>query len=531
MKESLLRKQVEDGSLVLGIELGSTRIKALLINENYEPVLQSSYEWKSRLEEGIWTYDEEEIWKGIRSCYSQLVNEILVHTKLTLKKLKAIGFSGMMHGYMPLDEKGKVLVPFRTWQNTITKEESEYLTKLFSFHIPQRWTIAHLLHAIMKKEEHIREIDYLTTLSGYIHWKLTGRKVVGIGEASGIFPIDEKTKNYKTFLIERFHSISEVNNSNINISDILPEVLVAGEVGGFLTKEGAALLDESGNLESGIVLCPPEGDSSTGMVATNSIEAGTGNISAGTSIFGTVVLEKPLSKVYSSVDMLNDPEGKPVAMIHCNNGTADLKNWVELFREFAQGIGSSLKEEEAYNYLFNKALEGEEDAGGLVTCNYLSGEHITGIEVGRPLFLRGPDSQMNLGNFMRSHIYAVFTTLRQGFDVLFKEKVQIKELYGHGGFFKTKGIAQSFLASALKTPIAVAELAGEGGAWGIAILAAYMTEKENFQNMNEFLKEKIFLLEKKKKIYPDSKTEQGFNRYMDNFSKVLEVEMKASQVY
>lgn len=468
-----------EGRTVLGIEFGSTRIKAVLIDETHEPIAVGSHDWENRLENKIWTYSLEDIWNGLRDSYRNMAEAVERQYGVPLTRIGAMGFSGMMHGYMAFDEEGNLLVPFRTWRNTMTGEASQRLSDEFGFQIPQRWSIAHLYQAILNGEDHVGRIAYLTTLAGYIHWKLTGEKVLGIGEASGMFPIDSEQKDYDAGMLEKFDALVARKGYPWKIREILPEVLTAGEEGGILTEEGAALLDETGALEPGVRLCPPEGDAGTGMTATDSVAKRTGNVSAGTSVFSMVVLEKPLSVLYPQIDMVTTPCGDPVAMVHCNNCTSDLNAWVGLFAEFADLLGVKTDMGQLFSLLYRKALEGEPDCGGLMAYNYFSGEHITGFEEGRPLFLRCPDSRFDLADFMRSHLYAALGTLKVGMDILLKEeKVKIDRITGHGGLFKTPQVGQKILAAALNAPVSVMETAGEGGAWGIALLAAYMLYRE-----------------------------------------------------
>ncbi|MBO4988278.1 MAG: ATPase, partial [Lachnospiraceae bacterium] len=398
---STAMKCISEGKAVLGIEFGSTRIKAVLIDEDYNPIASGAHDWENRLENGIWTYSLDDIWTGLQDCYSKLVEDVKEQYGITLTRFAAIGFSAMMHGYMPFNKEGELMVPFRTWRNTLQEQASNELTKLFNFHIPQRWSIAHLYQAILNGEEHVKDIDYITTLEGYIHWKLTGKKVLGIGENSGMFPIDSDTKYYNKKMIAQFDELVADKGFPWKLEDIMPGVLVAGEDAGVLTEEGAKLLDVSGNLEAGIPLCPPEGDAGTGMVATNAVAKRTANVSAGTSSFSMAVLEKDLSQAYDEIDLVTTPTGAAVAMVHCNNCTSDLNAWVNIFKEFAESFGMKVDMNELFGTLYNKAMEGDADCGGLLAYNYFSGEHITGFEEGRPLFVRKPDSKFNLANFMR----------------------------------------------------------------------------------------------------------------------------------
>lgn len=517
-----------EGRTVLGIEFGSTRIKAVLIDETHEPIAVGSHDWENRLENKIWTYSLEDIWNGLRDSYRNMAEAVERQYGVPLTRIGAMGFSGMMHGYMAFDEEGNLLVPFRTWRNTMTGEASQRLSDEFGFQIPQRWSIAHLYQAILNGEDHVGRIAYLTTLAGYIHWKLTGEKVLGIGEASGMFPIDSEQKDYDAGMLEKFDALVARKGYPWKIREILPEVLTAGEEGGILTEEGAALLDETGALEPGVRLCPPEGDAGTGMTATDSVAKRTGNVSAGTSVFSMVVLEKPLSALYPQIDMVTTPCGDPVAMVHCNNCTSDLNAWVGLFAEFADLLGVKTDMGQLFSLLYRKALEGESDCGGLMAYNYFSGEHITGFEEGRPLFLRCPDSRFDLADFMRSHLYAALGTLKVGMDILLKEeKVKIDRITGHGGLFKTPQVGQKILAAALNAPVSVMETAGEGGAWGIALLAAYMLYREEGESLDAYLKVRVFAERKAVCAEPDARDVDGFERFIERYRQCLPVERAA----
>lgn len=517
-----------EGRTVLGIEFGSTRIKAVLIDETHEPIAVGSHDWENRLENKIWTYSLEDIWNGLRDSYRNMAEAVERQYGVPLTRIGAMGFSGMMHGYMAFDEEGNLLVPFRTWRNTMTGEASQRLSDEFGFQIPQRWSIAHLYQAILNGEDHVGRIAYLTTLAGYIHWKLTGKKVLGIGEASGMFPIDSEQKDYDAGMLEKFDALVARKGYPWKIREILPEVLTAGEEGGILTEEGAALLDETGALEPGVRLCPPEGDAGTGMTATDSVAKRTGNVSAGTSVFSMVVLEKPLSALYPQIDMVTTPCGDPVAMVHCNNCTSDLNAWVGLFAEFADLLGVKTDMGQLFSLLYRKALEGEPDCGGLMAYNYFSGEHITGFEEGRPLFLRRPDSRFDLADFMRSHLYAALGTLKVGMDILLKEeKVKIDRITGHGGLFKTPQVGQKILAAALNAPVSVMETAGEGGAWGIALLAAYMLYREEGESLDAYLKARVFAERKAVCAEPDARDVDGFERFIERYRQCLPVERAA----
>jgi sugar (pentulose or hexulose) kinase len=528
MNQTDIQKAIKDGKTALGIEFGSTRIKAVLIGENHMPIASGSHEWENRYENGIWTYSLDDIWTGLQDSYRNLSDEVLEKYDTPLKTIGAIGFSAMMHGYMPFDQDGNLLVPFRTWRNTITGQAAEKLTSLFQFNIPQRWSIAHLYQAMLNQESHIKDIRYLTTLEGYVHWKLTGQKVLGVGEASGMFPIDSQTNYYDEHMIALFNEKLEAEDIPWTLPDILPEVLLAGEPAGILTEEGARLLDPTGTLQAGTPLCPPEGDAETGMVATNSVAERTGNVSAGTSVFAMIVLEKALSKVYPEIDIVATPTGKPVAMVHSNNCTSDLNAWVDLFDEFTDVLGVEISQSQLFEILFQKALKGDADAGGLLSFNYFSGEHITHLEEGRPLFVRTPESHFTLANFMRMHLFSALGALKIGMDILFEqEKVKIDQILGHGGFFKTKEVGQKMMAAAMNVPVSVMETAGEGGAWGIALLAAYMINKSENEPLEAYLAGKVFAGETGTTIAPDPGDVEGFSAFMERYRKGLVIEKTA----
>ncbi len=528
MNQNDTQKAIESGKTVLGIELGSTRIKAVLIGEDHKPIASGSHEWENRHENGIWTYSLEDVWAGLQESYRNLCKEVLEKYNTPLKNIGAIGFSAMMHGYMAFDKDGKLLVPFRTWRNTITGQAAEELTNLFQFNIPQRWSIAHLYQAILNKEPHIKDVSHLTTLAGYVHWKLTGQKVLGVGEASGMFPIDSKTNDYDEGMIEQFNERLKAENISWKLQDILPKVLVAGDAAGVLTEEGARLLDPTGQLQVGIPLCPPEGDAGTGMVATNSVAVRTGNVSAGTSVFAMIVLEKALSKLYPEIDMVTTPTGKPVAMVHSNNCTSDLNAWVGLFHEFANALGVEINQSRLFEMLYQKALTGDADAGGLLAYSYLSGEHITHMEEGRPLFVRTPESRFTLSNFIRVNLFSSLGALKIGLDILFEqEQVKIDQILGHGGFFKTKEVGQKMMAAAMNVPVSVMETAGEGGAWGIALLAAFMLHKAGNEPLEAYLSNKVFAGENGTTIAPDQADVDGFTMFMERYKKGLVIERAA----
>lgn len=526
---SIMRKRVLDlKKTALGIEIGSTRIKAVLIGPDHESLASSEYSWEDHLEDGIWTYVLNDLWIGIQTVYSQLSKQVKEQFGKELSTVGAIGFSAMMHGYLPFDSEGNQLVSFRTWRNTTTERAASELTSLFQFNIPQRWSIAHLYQAMLNREEHVESIDYLTTLAGYIHWKLTGEKVLGVGEASGMFPIDSETGHYNKINLKRFDDLAEVYNYTWKLQDILPEVQVAGTFAGRLIEEGARLLDPSGTLQAGIPLCPPEGDAGTGMVTTNSVAEHAGNVSAGTSIFATIVLDKELSDYYTEIDIVTTPTGKPAAMVHCNNFSSDINAWIGLFAEFSEVIGSQISMEELFTILFKQAMHADDDIGGLVNCNYYSGEPISGFEEGRPLLVRMPDSRLTLPNFMRNQIYSALATLKMGMDILtIKEHVKIDYILGHGGFFKTEKVGQQLMADAIGVPVSLMGTAGEGGPWGMALLAAYYLNKEIEQSLENYLDQEVFVKETTSTIKTTEKGMRNFEMYMERYQSVLKVERAA----
>ncbi|MFD2654959.1 xylulokinase [Gracilibacillus thailandensis] len=519
---------IQNGKTILGIELGSTRIKAVLVGEDNEVIASGSHDWENSYIDNIWTYSIDEVWEGLQDSYQKMAADVKRQYGITLKKVGAIGFSAMMHGYMVFDKEEQLLVPFRTWRNNITEQAATELTKQFNYNIPQRWSIAHLYQAILNQEDHIQDIHFQTTLAGYVHWKLTGKKVLGVGEASGVFPIDLETKSYNQNMVDQFNQLIAPQNLSWKLEDILPEVLVAGENAGTLTEEGAKLLDVSGELEAGIPLCPPEGDAGTGMVATNSVAQRTGNVSAGTSAFAMVVLEKDLSQVHPEIDLVTTPSGDLVAMAHSNNCTSDLNAWIGLFGEFTQAIGFEVDKNKLFETLFTKALEGDADGGGLLSYGYLSGEHMTHFEEGRPLFTRTSESNFNLANFMRTHLYTSFGAMKIGMDILTKEEgVKLDEVLGHGGIFKTEGVAQSMLAAAFNVPVSVMETAGEGGAWGIALLGSYMLNKEKNETLEAYLNEKVFAGQDVKTVSPNANDVKGYEQFMERYKNGLAIERAA----
>ena len=509
----------------LGIELGSTRIKAVLIDEKHLPIASGDYEWENQLVDGIWTYSMQTIHTGLRACFAALREDVKTRFGQELTTVGAIGVSAMMHGYLPFDKDGKQLAEFRTWRNTITGEAAGELTELFGFNIPQRWSIAHLYQAVLNREEHVKDVAFLTTLAGYIHWQLTGEKVMGVGEASGMFPIDSSKLDYDETMIRKFKALT-----GIELRDILPRVLTAGQSGGVLTESGARFLDPSGTLQPGIPVAPCEGDAGIGMAATNSVRVHTGNVSAGTSDFAMIVTDKPLG-VHREIDMVTTPDGAPVAMVHCNNCTSDINAWVNLFSQFAQAIGAPVEKGQLFTLLFRKALEGEPDCGGLLSYNYFSGEGVTDLDEGRPLFVRTPDASFTLANFMRTHLLSALATLKIGLDILTRtEQVRIDKLTGHGGFFKTPGVGQRMLSAAVGSPVTVMETAGEGGPYGMALLAGYMLWKDEGESLADYLDNKVFSGAKAVTVMADAKDAAGFNVFLTRYRKALGLEKCAIEV-
>ena len=518
------KQLIESGKAILGIEFGSTRIKAVLIDQDNKPIAQGAFEWENQLVDGLWTYSIDTIWQGLQACYADLRADVKRQYGCELKSLAAIGFSAMMHGYMAFDDKQQILVPFRTWRNTNTGKAAAELSQLFNYNIPLRWSISHLYQCILQGDEHVASIKYLTTLAGYIHWQLTGQFVLGVGDASGMIPVDPATKNYDATMVKKFNQLLTAKGLPFTLEQILPRVLVAGENAGTLSAEGALRLDPTGNLQAGIPLCPPEGDAGTGMVATNAVRQRTGNVSAGTSSFSMIVLEKPLSKPYEMIDMVTTPDGSLVAMVHCNNCTSDLNAWVNIFKEYQQLLGIPVDMNEIFSRLYNNALKGDADCGGLVSYNYISGEPVTGVGTGHPLFVRSADSRFNLANFMRAHLHGAVGVLKIGNDILFHEEhVQVDRITGHGGLFKTKGVGQRILANALNSPISVMETAGEGGAWGIALLAGYLINNKGL-TLADYLDQQVFAGQQCETIAPTAEEVAGFERYLENYQHFLSAE-------
>ena len=524
------KSTIETGKAILGIELGSTRIKAVLIDQENKPIAQGSHSWENQLVDGLWTYSLDAIWHGLQDCYADLRTNVQKQYGIEIESLAAMGVSAMMHGYMAFNEKAEILAPFRTWRNTNTGRAAAELSELFVYNIPLRWSISHLYQAILNDEPHVKDIHYLTTLAGYVHWQLTGEKVLGIGDASGMLPIDTATKDYSAQMIEKFDKLIAPKGYGWKVKDILPKVLLAGADAGVLTAEGAKRLDVSGHLKAGIPVCPPEGDAGTGMVATNAVKQRTGNVSAGTSSFSMIVLEKELSKPYEMIDMVTTPDGSLVAMVHCNNCTSDLNAWVNIFKEYQELLGVPVNMDEIFGKLYNHALTGDTDCGGLISYNYISGEPVTGLEEGRPLFVRSANDKFNLANFMRAHLYASVGVLKIGNDILFNdEKIKVDRITGHGGLFKTKGVGQRVLAAAINSPISVMETAGEGGAWGIALLASYLVNNATGQTLADFLDKQVFADNTGIEIAPTAEDVAGFNAYIKNYKAGLSIEEAATK--
>ncbi len=522
------KSTITSGKAVLGIEFGSTRIKAVLIDEENNPIAQGNHEWENQLVDGLWTYSLDAIWTGLQDCYTHLREDVLQRYGTEIETLAGIGISAMMHGYMPFNAKGELLVPFRTWRNTNTGKAAHELSELFVYNIPLRWSISHLYQCVLEDAPHVKDIAFLTTLAGYIHWQLTGEKVLGIGDASGMIPVDPVTKTYNAVMVDKFNRLVAPKAYPWTLLDILPKVLMAGEKAGCLSPEAAKRLDVSGHLKAGIPCCPPEGDAGTGMVATNAVKQRTGNVSAGTSSFSMIVLEKELSKPYEVIDMVTTPDGSPVAMVHCANCTSDLNAWINIFKEYQELMDIPVDMNAIYSKLYNLALSGDADCGGLLSYNYVSGEHVTGLAEGRPLFVRSANDNFNLANFMRAHLHAAVGVLKIGNDILFnQEKVKVDRITGHGGLFKTKGVGQRILAAALNSPISVMETAGEGGAWGIALLAAYMANNHEGLNLADYLENKVFAGYVGEEIAPLAQDVAGFNEYIKRYQAGLPIEQAA----
>ena len=526
-----IAEKIRGGRTALGIEFGSTRIKAVLIDDTYRTIASGDYQWASHLEDGLWSYSKEEIWKGLQSAYASMADDVYNAYGERLTFIGHIGFSAMMHGYLAFDKAGELLVPFRTWQNTNTSESHEKLSELFQYNIPERWSVAHLYQAVLNKEEHVGKVDYITTLAGYVHWKLTGKKVLGVGDASGMFPIDPTTKTYEAEFLKQFDALDEIAEQPWKIEDLLPTPLVAGTSAGELTAEGAKLLDPSGALQPGIVLAPPEGDAGTGMVATNSVRVRTGNVSAGTYIFAMVVLEHKLKALHPEVDLVTTPAGDLAGMSHANNFTSDLNAWVGLFGQFAAASGYPLDPGSLYGTLFRAAIADDVDSncGGLINYPFRSGEFLAGLSEGRPLFVRGPEANMSLGNFMRAQLFSAFSPVKIGMDIMTKDEgVAVDSLVGHGGIFTTPKVAQKILAAAFNTPIKVMSTAAEGGAWGMAVLADYLWHtNEDKSNLADYLDGRVFAGASSTTESPDSDDVAGFEEFFERFRKGLPIEQAA----
>ena len=518
-------------NLILGLELGSTRIKAVLIDENHQSVASGSYSWQNDLEDGVWTYKLENAIRGVRACYSELKRDAEAKLGQPLTRVGAIGISGMMHGYLVLDKDDNQIAPFRTWRNTITGPAAQELMELFKFNIPQRWSIAHLYQAILNKEAHVKDIAKLTTLSAYIHYKLTGVNAMGVGEVSGMFPYDDETGDFDGKCIAQFDELVKPYGFPWKLRQILPQVLRAGQQAGVLSEAGAALLDESGTLEAGIPMCPPEGDAGTGMVATGAVLPRTGSISAGTSAFSLQVLERPLKSYYPEIDVVATPSGKTVAMAHTNTCSSEIDAWVNLIADAQRAMGYEVDMNKLYTTLFTKALEGDPDCSGIISFNYFAGEPLTATETGRPMVVRLPESKMTIANFMRAQLNGAIATLKIGMDMLrTEEQVESDTLLGHGGFFKTAGVGQQILANALNVPITAMETAGEGGPWGMALLAAYMLRKEDGETMEDYLTNRVFASAKSNCVAPDPAGVEGFASYLTRYKACLAAENAAAQM-
>lgn len=523
MNDEMAKEQILGGTATLGIELGSTRVKACLVGSSPLDVLAvGSFEWKNQLVDGLWTYSLDSVWEALSESFANLKVNVQNQYGVELTSLKSLGVSGMMHGYLAFGADDELLTPFRTWRNTNTGEAANFLAELFDVNIPLRWSIAHLHQALIDKEVHVSKIEFVTTLAGYVHWKLTGQRFIGIGDASGMFPVDSEKLDFDWELGAKYEELAEKNGFNKKLKSIFPEVLVAGAPAGNLTESGAKLLDPSGNLEAGVPVCPPEGDAGSGMVATNAVEAGTGNVSAGTSIFAMVVMDKTLQNLHHEIDLVTTPTGKPVAMVHCNNGASELASWVGLFERFSELTGKDVDKDKVYEVLFKEALEGEPDAGGLIAYNYLAGEPVTGTVQGRPLFVRTPESDFSLANTIKAQIFGMFGTLSIGMEVLRNEHVTLDRLSAHGGIFRTQGVAQSFLAAALDAPVSVATRASEGGAWGAAVLACFMMSDE--KNLSKYLMEFAFRESESTVMEPDKTQVDGYKNFLERYRKGLELQ-------
>ena len=522
-----IKEVIASGQAVLGIEFGSTRIKAVLIGPDHAPIASGDHAWENRYENELWTYSLDDVWAGLQDAYANLAADVSATYGVPLKQLRALGVSAMMHGYLVFDRDDNLLVPFRTWRNTVTGPAASELTGLFGFNIPQRWSIAHLHQAILNREPHVKDAAFLTTLAGYVHWKLTGEKVLGVGDASGMFPIDSSTGDYDAAMLKKYDERIETLQFPWKLRDLLPTVLAAGEDAGRLTAEGAKLLDPTGTLEPGCPLAPPEGDAGTGMAATNSVTVRTGNVSAGTSVFAMIVLEKALAHVHEEIDMVTTPTGAPVAMVHCNNCTNEINAWAGIFRELLESLGQKPDMNAVYTAMFRSALDGEKDGGDILLYNYLSGEPVAGLSDGRPLLVRTPGAKLNLSNFMRVQLYSALATLKIGLDILAEEHVTVDRLMGHGGFFKTPEVGQKMMAAAANAPVSVMETAGEGGPWGMALLAAYLAYRAEGQSLEDYLEHNVFAGQAGSTLDPDPADVEGFNAFMKQYVEGLAIQRAA----
>ena len=531
MNHETIAAYIADGKAVLGIEFGSTRIKAVLIGDDHAPIASGDHTWENRLEDGIWTYHLDDVWAGVQDAFAKLQGDVQANYGVTLTNLAAFGVSGMMHGFLAFDENGRQLAQFRTWRNTMTAQAAEKLTALLGFNIPQRWSIAHLVQAMMNGEAMVPQIHHLTTLAGYVHYKLCGKNCLGIGEASGMFPIDSDALDYDQHMLDKVDALAKTYHMPWTLREILPCVLCAGEDAGVMTAEGAKLLDPTGTLQPGALMAPPEGDAGTGMAATNSVAVRTGNVSAGTSTFAMVVLEKPLSRVYPEIDMVTTPTGKPTAMVHCNNCTNDMNAWVGLLGETAKLFGADVSTGELFTKLYQKSLEGDADCSGVLTYNYMAGEGVTHLDEGRPMVVRKPESQFTLANFLRSQLYATMSTLKLGMDILAEEHVAIDSLTGHGGLFKTPVVGQKYMAAACRAPVTCMESAGEGGPYGMALLASYLVQKKDGQTLEQYLEAEVFADVKRTTLAPDPEDAAGFDRYLGWYRSALAAETAAVNAF
>ena len=527
MEKQTVISTIQTGGAILGVELGSTRIKAVLIGPDHAPIASGGHAWENRYENGLWTYSLDEVWAGLRDACAKLAADVEGRYGVKLTKVKAMGVSAMMHGYLAFDREGNLLTPFRTWRNTVTGEAAAELTGLLGFNIPQRWSISHLHQAILNGEEHVRDVAFFTTLAGYVHWQLTGRKVIGIGDASGMFPIDSTANNYDAAMVAKYNERIAPCGFPWKLEDLLPKVLPAGEDAGVLTAEGAKLLDPTGTLESGCPVAPPEGDAGTGMTATNAVRKRTGNVSAGTSVFAMIVLEKALSQVHEEIDMVTTPAGAPVAMVHCNNCTNEINAWAGVFKGLLEGLGQKADMNAVYTAMFRAALDGEKDGGNILLYNYLSGEPVAGLSDGRPLLVRTPGAKLDFANFMRVQLYSALATLKIGLDILAGEQVAVDRLMGHGGFFKTPEAGQRIMAAAAGAPVSVMETAGEGGPWGMALLAAYQVNRAEGQSLEDYLDSCVFAGQSGTTLEPDPADVEGFSAFMKQYIAGLAVQRAA----